>query len=56
MMLCLACGSVAAGLCFAIAVWRLNSARFPDEAYRAAAFAAISAVLSIALILARLLT
>jgi len=54
MMLCLVCGGAAAGLCFAIAVWRLNAARYPDQAYRAAAVAAITAVLTAALLLAAL--
>jgi len=54
MLLCLACGGAAAGLCFAIAVWRLNTARHPGQAYRAAAVAAISAVLTAALLLASL--
>ena len=53
-MLCLVCGGAAAGLCFAIAVWRLNAARYPDQAYRAAAVAAITAVLTAALLLAAL--
>ena len=52
MLLCLACGGAAGGLCFAIAVWRLNTARYPDQVYRAAAVAAISAVLTAALLLA----
>jgi len=52
MLLCLACGGVAGGLCFTIAVWRLNAARYPDQVYRAAAVAAISAVLTAALLLA----
>jgi hypothetical protein len=52
MLLCLACGGAAGGLCFAIAVWRLNAARYPDQVYRAAAVAAISAVLTAALLLA----
>ena len=51
MLLCLACGGVAGGLCFTIAVWRLN-ARYPDQVYRAAAVAAISAALTAALLLA----
>jgi hypothetical protein len=55
MLLCLACGGAAGGLCFAIAVWRLNAARYPDQVYRAAAVAAISAVLTAALLLAWLL-
>jgi hypothetical protein len=55
MLLCLACGGAAAGLCFAIAVWRLNAARHPGQAYRAAAVAAISAVLAVAFVLATLL-
>ena len=54
MLLCLACGGAAAGLCFATALWRLNAARYPDQAYRAAAVAAISAVLAVALLLASL--
>ena len=52
MLLCLACGGAAAGLCFATALWRLNAARYPDQAYRAAAVAAISLVLTAALLLA----
>ena len=51
-MLCLVCGGAAAGLCFAIVVWRLNAARYPDQAYLAAAVAAITAVLTAALLLA----
>jgi len=51
-LLCLPAGGPAAGLCFAIAVWRLNAARSPDQVYRAAAVAAISAVLTAALLLA----
>lgn len=54
MLLCLACGGAAAGLCFAIAVWRLNAARYTGQAYRAAAIAAISAVLTAAMLLASL--
>src|SRR5256885_14396447 len=53
MLLCLACGGAAGGLCFAIAVWRLNAARYPDQVYRAAAVAPISAVLTAALLLDR---
>jgi hypothetical protein len=41
----LACGSAAAGICFAVALWRLRAARSPDRAYRAAAMAGISGLL-----------
>jgi hypothetical protein len=51
----LACGSAAAGICFAVAVWRLNASRYPDQAYRAAAIAGISGLLVMGLALAWLL-
>jgi hypothetical protein len=41
----LACGSAAAGICFAVALWRLRAARSPDRAYRAVAMAGISGLL-----------
>jgi hypothetical protein len=51
----LAYGSAAAGICFAVAVWRLNASRSPDRAYRAAAMAGISGFLIVSLALAWLL-
>jgi Na+/proline symporter len=47
----LACGSAAAGICFVVAVWRLNASRSPDQAYRAAAIAGISGFLIVCLTL-----
>jgi hypothetical protein len=51
----LACGSAAAGICFIVAVWRLNASRFPDQAYRAAAVAVTSGLLVVGLALVWLL-
>jgi hypothetical protein len=47
----LACSSAAAGICFAVAIWRLNASRSPDQAYRAAAIAGISGLLIVGLAL-----
>jgi hypothetical protein len=51
----LACGSAAAGICFVVAVWRLNASRSPDQAYRAAAAAGMSGLTLVGLALTRLL-
>jgi H+/Cl- antiporter ClcA len=45
----LACGSAAAAICLAVALWRLSAARSPDRAYRAGAIAVISSLLSLGL-------
>jgi hypothetical protein len=49
------CGSAVAGICFAIAVWRLNASRSPDQAYRAAAAAGMSGLIVVGLALTWLL-
>jgi len=54
MLLCLVCGGAAAGLCFATALWRLNAARSPGQAYRAAAVAAITAIAATVFLVASL--
>jgi hypothetical protein len=41
-------------LCFVIALWRLSAARSPDQAYRAAAVAAITAIAATAFLFASL--
>jgi hypothetical protein len=51
----LTCGSAAAGICFVVAVWRLNASRSPDQAYRAAAIAVTSGFLVVGLALLWLL-
>jgi len=42
-------------ICFAIAVWRLNASRSPDQAYRAAAAAGMSGLIVVGLALTWLL-
>src|SRR5258707_10705096 len=51
----LACGSAVAGICFAIAVWRLNASPSPHQAYRAAPAARMSGPIVVGVAPTRLL-
>jgi hypothetical protein len=51
----LACSVAAVGICFAVALRRLNASRSPDQAYRAAAAAGMSGLIVVGLALTWLL-